>query len=88
MFSLPLGLMGQVWVRKSLVGAPPNKVGVHGCHHLLESFVEALRFIPSRLLVLQLPPRFVLSTLGVGVAAVVFFFAAATWLLADTSSSS
>jgi hypothetical protein len=40
------GLMGQVWRRKSLVGAPPIEVGVLGCHHLLEGFVEALCFIP------------------------------------------
>jgi len=38
--------------------------------------------------VLQAHLRFGLSISGVGVAAVVYFFAAATWSLADTSPSS
>ena len=40
------------------------------------------------LCVLQAHLRFGLSTSGVGVAAVMYFFAAATWSLADTSPSS
>lgn len=42
----PLGLSGQVWGRKFLLGASPNEVGVRGCHSLLEGYVDALRLIP------------------------------------------
>ena len=42
------GLLGQVWGRKSLLVASPNEVGIHGCHPLLEGFVDALRLLPLR----------------------------------------